>query len=236
MDKLLSLNKNTRITLLLSGFLLFFILFLTTGKGIFILFYLGFIAVLIYTNIQYSKKYSSIMEMSLNKAISKHKFNSDYYYLSDDYLTGIALNSTDNKIAIFKRYNVNDNLSPTLLDFKDIIECSIVEDGETVTCTSKGSAIGHAVAGGVLFGGIGAVVGGLSGEKVASTKIYKATLSIVVDNLHDPIQEIHFLNSNMLVDRSSTLYQKVYSDLNKWHKTLSIIIKRNENELNSKTV
>jgi hypothetical protein len=236
MDKLLNLDKNMRIGSLLFGFFVFFILFLTTGNGFFIILYLFFIGLLIYSNILYAQKYSNIMEKSLDKAMIKNNFTSDYSYLSDDYLSGIAMNKSEKKIAIFKRNNIKEDFLPIYFDFKDIIECSIKEDNTIINRSVIGSAIGHAMVGGVLFGGIGAAVGGLSGEKIANEKIFKATLSIVIDDVVNPVHEIHFLNSNMLVDRNKPLYQEIYSQMDKWHKIISVIIKRNEKQSNSNSV
>jgi hypothetical protein len=197
---------------------------------------LVFLGILIASNVYHARSYSAVMEKSLEKALIKNNFHADVYYLSDDYLTGIAINKSENLIAIYKRHHINKNFTPTLLNFKDVIECAIQEDSEIVTHTSKSSAIGNAMVGGVLFGGIGAVIGGLSGEKIGHEKIYKATLSIVVDDLNDPLHEIHFLNSHILVDRKSEVYKKVYAELNKWYQTIRVIIRRNETELNSKTI
>jgi hypothetical protein len=174
------------------------------------------------------------MENSLEKAINKNHLKIDRYYLSDDYLSGIGLNKLDEKLFVFKRNNTKDNFLPYSYNFKDIMECAIQEDGLTITHAVNSSMIGRAMAGGVLFGGLGAVAGAITGEKTASEKIYRATLSIVVDDIDDPIKEIDFLNSNMSLSRESEIYKKIYSDLNKWHKTLSVIIKRNES--NSSTM
>jgi hypothetical protein len=205
-------------------------------NGWFILLAFVFLGILIASNVSHARNYSKLMEKSLEKALIKNNFVADYFYLSDDFLSGIAINKSENLIAIYKRNQINENFTPTLLNFKDIVECAIQEDSEIVTHTSKSSAISNAMAGGVLFGGIGATVGGLIGEKIGHEKIYKATLSIVVDDLDNPIHEIHFLNSQILVDRKSEIYKKIYVDLNKWYQTIRVIIRRNETELNSKTV
>jgi hypothetical protein len=176
------------------------------------------------------------MEKSLDKALINSNFIADMSYLSDDYLSGIAINKLEKKIGVFKRFSRNEDFSPSIYNFNEILECSIKEDGDTVINTVNSSLIGRAMAGGVLFGGIGAAIGGMSAQKIASEKIYRATLSLTFNDIDYPIREVDFLNSNMLVERNSQLYNKIYDDLNKWHKTISVIIKRNERELNSKTV
>lgn len=196
---------------------------------------LVFLGILIYTNVKYAEKYSNKVEKSLDAALIKNDFVADASYLADDYLSGIAINETESKIAILIRNTTKENFKVKQFDFKDIVECSIVEDGETLTKVSKGGLIGSSIIGGALVGGIGAVVGGMSADKYSSEQIVKATLTIVVDDLTSPIWNIDFLNSNMLVERNGELYRSIHSDMQKWYKRISIILKRNE-KLNMKSI
>jgi hypothetical protein len=210
MNYLINMNRHRRLGIFFILILTSLYLLLSTGNMWFGLLFFVFFGLLIATNVSHAKNYSDVMEKSLEKAMMKCNFIADSSYLSDDFLSGIAINEHEQKLAIFTRNKVNQELSPTLFNFDDILECSIKEDNTTVTHTSKSSAIGNAVAGGVLFGGlVGAVVGGLSGEKIGYEKIFKATLSIVVNDIKNPIHEIHFLNSNMLIDRDSEMYQDI---------------------------
>jgi hypothetical protein len=234
MNYLINMNRNLRITILLTGFFGSFLLFYMSTNGLFIILAFIFLGVLIKSNVSHARNYSDVMEKTLEKALIKNNFIADSSYLSDDFLTGIAINEKEQKLAIFKRSSIKEELSPALFKFDDILEVGIKEDNTIVTHTSKRSSIGNAVAGGVLFGGIGAVIGGLSGEKVGYAKIHKATLTIVVNDLKNPIHEINFLNSKMLVDRDSEMYKDIYYEMNKWNKRISVILKRNE--LNTRTV
>ena len=63
---------------------------------------------------------------------------------------------------INKRWLVPDGFlgrkkNPRIYNFDDVIEFELLEDGETIT---KGG-LGRALAGGILFGGVGAIVGGV---------------------------------------------------------------------------
>jgi hypothetical protein len=234
MNYLINMNRHLRIAIFLTGFFGSYLIFFNTGNGWFIALGFVFMGILIASNISHARNYSDIMEKSIEKALIKNNFVADSSYLSDDFLSGIAINESEQKLVIFKRNTINEDLSSTLFNFDDILECAIKEDNTIVTHTSKSSAIGNAMAGGILFGRIGAAIGGLSGEKIGYEKIFKATLSIVVNDLKSPIYEIHFLNSNMLMDRDSEMYQDIYYEMNKWYKRISVILKRNE--LNSRSV
>lgn len=168
------------------------------------------------------------MEKDLEKALTRNDFVADFSYLSDDYLSGIAINESQQTVAILKRHSVDEELKMKLLNFDDIVECAINEDGNTVTHTSKSSTVGNAFIGSVLAGGVGAILGAMTTDKTTSDRIYKSSLMIVVDDLNEPIHEINFLNSNMIVDKDSEMYQNIYYEMNKWHKRISVILKRTE--------
>lgn len=51
--------------------------------------------------------------------------------------------------------------NPKIYKYSDIVDYELLEDGESIT---KGG-LGRAVVGGALFGGVGAVVGGVTGHK-----------------------------------------------------------------------
>jgi hypothetical protein len=234
MNYLVNMNRHLRITLLLSGFFLSFLLFFITANGWFILPMFIFLGILIASNIQYDKRFLMNMGKSLENTLAKNDIKVDDSYLSDDYLSGIAINESDCKLFILTRRNLIDDFRIKKIKFNDIVECAIKEDGNTVTTSSKGSVIGGAIVGGVIAGGIGSVIGGLSGDKTSNENILKATLTIVVDDLMNPVYDIHFLNSNIYVAKNSDTYQQVYTNMNKWYRRLNVIL--NRNKLNSKLV
>lgn len=56
----------------------------------------------------------------------------------------------------------------TTCGYEDIMSASIEDDGATIIKRSAGGVIGGALAGSVIAGGIGAILGGLSGKQVQS--------------------------------------------------------------------
>lgn len=82
--------------------------------------------------------------------------------------------------------------------------------------TKGGSSIGKAVVGGALFGGVGAVVGGVTGKKKTKDKVKSMQLVVTFrENNKIKTETIHYSSSSL--DRSSFAYQgltqKVQSDL-----------------------
>lgn len=234
MDFLVKMNRHLRITIFFILIFVSFGLLIGTGNLIFALLLFVFLGLLISSNVAHARYYLDLLSNSLQKSIIKHNFKADDHYLSNDFLNGIALNKNDNMIAFFERKTIDEDFTPKYYNFIDILECAIQEDGNTITHTSNGSVVKRALVGGVLFGGVGAAIGAVSAKQVTTQKISKATLTVVINDMDNPIHQINFINSNNIVDKNSQFYKKKHADLEKWHKTISVIIKRNE--LNSKTV
>jgi hypothetical protein len=82
-----------------------------------------------------------------------------------------------------------------MLGYRDILSAEIIQDGYSVTKTSRTSQAGAARLGGVLFGGVGAVVGALTGTKSHRGKVTRIDLQIVVNDPHDPVFLVNFQNT-----------------------------------------
>lgn len=74
--------------------------------------------------------------------------------------------------------DVKKPTNPPLLSFDEIVDYELSEDGNTVT---KGG-LGRVAAGGLLFGGVGAIVGGATGRKKSKTIIKSMKLRISLNN------------------------------------------------------
>lgn len=69
--------------------------------------------------------------------------------------------------------------------YSDVISFELIEDGESIT---KGG-VGQAVAGGMLFGDVGAIVGGVTGTRKTKKVINKLNLKIITR--HPILSDIH---------------------------------------------
>lgn len=112
-------------------------------------------------------------------------------------------------------------------DFKEIIEYELLEDGESVT---KGG-LGRAVVGGVLLGGVGAIVGGVTGRKKTNSIINSLKIKITLDDSSNPVAYINLINSP--VKSKSIVYKTAYSEAQEILSILKIITENtNKNVLN----
>lgn len=89
--------------------------------------------------------------------------------------TGIYLDEVSNKFKIVgARERTNQ-----IFSYSDLIDCELIEDGNSVI---KTSALPKAIAGGILFGGIGAVVGGITGKQTEKKYCDKLSIKFTVKN------------------------------------------------------
>ena len=76
------------------------------------------------------------------------------------------------------RIPVRKGVNPRLYSYDDIVDFELNEDGHSVSS----GGLGRAVAGGLLFGGVGAIVGGVTGGKKAKGVTTNMFINVIVRN------------------------------------------------------
>ncbi len=118
---------------------------------------------------------------------------------------------------------INDKLKDKI-HYKDILQVEITEDSESVTKTKRGSQVAGATIGGLAFGGVGAIIGGLSGQQEHKEKVRQIGLRFVVNDTHNPVREIILHNFGVLRDKNHEEYQSAYKKSFKWFKLIEVLI------------
>lgn len=78
-----------------------------------------------------------------------------------------------------------------IFEYSQIVDFELLEDGESIT---KGG-LGRAVAGGVLFGGVGAVVGAATGGKKTKSICNSMRIKITLRNAYAPVAYVDFIKT-----------------------------------------
>ena len=94
---------------------------------------------------------------------------------------------------------------PKIYSFTDIIDFELLEDGSSIT---KGG-LGRALAGGFLFGGVGAVVGGVTGGKKSKAICDSLKIKITLNSMATPTTYINFIKTQ--TKKSSFIYKSNFS-------------------------
>lgn len=138
---------------------------------------------------------------------AKDRINKNYEY---EYLKSIfsATRKVEKYLEIDednKLLKIPCNFLSPILKFNDILDFELIENGNSI---SKGG-LGSAVAGGILFGGVGAVVGGIVGSKKIIQEITEFSIKIITKDVYFPDVYINFLVARKL--KSNSIVFKSYS-------------------------
>lgn len=88
--------------------------------------------------------------------------------------------------------------------FSQITSVEVQQDGVTITSTDRGSQLLGGAVGALAFGGLGAVVGGLSGSTKAVSNIRRMSLLVMVDDRSYPAHNICFFDLGQSGTASNT--------------------------------
>jgi hypothetical protein len=167
----------------------------------------------------------------LNTLIHETGLIKTHFYLDSRQENAILIDEKKSMIALFNK--VNDEYKKQLYDFSQVIATEIYEDEMSVVKTDRSSQLGGALVGGVLAGGFGAIIGGLSGKEKVNKQAKKLTLRITLDDLTSPLQQINFLNLHNPIPRDNPLYKESSEEILKWHNVFAVIINRQSNKATS---
>ena len=113
-------------------------------------------------------------------------------------------------------------------NYSDIIEVSYIENGDTMFTKSTGRTVGGAIVGGVLMGGAGAVVGGLSGDTKKRKEVKNMDVKILLRSTEETSCVLHFMDSSSPLNSKDSSFNARYEEFsknaNKAKDLLSVII------------
>ena len=137
----------------------------------------------------------------------------NYLFLMDDFFKVLVLVGPDDH---------------EIFNYSDIIEVSYEENGSQLYTKSAGRTIGGAIVGGVLMGGAGAVVGGLSGASKQNKEIENMDIKILLRSTIRTSCVLHFKDVDRVLktkeDADRKLYEKYVKNANQAKDVLSVII------------
>lgn len=158
-----------------------------------------------YQNIKNQENERKRMEQEKTQAKARHEQNISRF--GDGYIeicSQLILNENKRKVWLSQNEYSFDEIID--VDIEDIIT-QHTTGGDIVTKTKTGSMIGRAVVGGVLTGGVGAIIGGATAKKestVTPTEIHtehRYNLLITTKNISNPLITISFSDNARLAQK-----------------------------------
>ncbi|GEM_PF-701053 len=124
-------------------------------------------------------------------------------------------------------HNVDLIKSYTVIDYDDIVSYELLEDGGAV----MSGGIGRAAVGGLLFGGVGAIVGASTGQTSNST-CSNLQIKITLNNPSNPTHYFKLINKYTW-KKTDSFFQSRYKDAQDICSKLDLIIRENEQKANA---
>jgi len=162
---------------------------------------------------------------SVNDYLKEHEIKVDRSDFSTTNYNNITFSHSEGILYLF---NNSPSFNVKAIDYKDIVESHLMENGSTLTKTSRSSQVVGAAVGGALAGGVGAIVGGLSGNQKSKEAVKSIDIRIVLNDLNNPVLTFPIKDDREEFEKDSPIYKQIYNTAYELHKTISIIIKQQE--------
>lgn len=191
---------------------------------------------------------SSRADNLFKRQLSKQGFEFDQTLFSHNNLTAIAVNSDATMIALGKYLSMQEiyqrvkETKLTALDvswgiriyeFKDVYGSEVVEDGNSITQTKRTDQISGALTGAVLFGPVGAVIGGLSGEKKNVNMVSALNFVVVVNDIKQPRFELPLIKTSTF--KTDSIYKNAIDRANEFDALIKILVDKADKETSKAT-
>lgn len=193
---------------------------------------IGFICFIIlgFKGLEQENKLKSDTKNALSK-VGEHP-NNDKTFVTPDLDCKISLNSIDKKFVLNYVLSPKD-IKEVTIPFEKLVQSEVVIDDETVISTNRGSQLAGVAVGGLVSGGVGAIIGGLSAKQNSKSKINSMRIKITVDDFKKPNHFINFLTSKSEsglahkgLMKSDPKVKKAAEDIDYWQSVLELAIRK----------
>lgn len=156
-------------------------------------------------------KHTNMRRTAIDKIKQESDFKSTVEFVDPTAEYWVGVNDTTEEIKILLLDEAAEKINEHLIKFANIISVEFVEDGERVYSKSAMRTIGGAAIGGVLAGGAGAIVGGLSGDSKEKTVVSKVEVKLLLRD-YDKTTIIIGMHSGTEIKKSSSGYKLIYDN------------------------
>lgn len=172
-------------------------------------------------------------EKEIKKKLEKEHFVTSFEISKDN---GIKIDTENKQLCLIinkyklKSFSANPSVKfeTKLIPYSHVLSSKIIEDGETITnaSTKTTSMAGRALVGGLLFGGVGAIIGGVTAKSSSKSKntLKKLELEMIIDDPSYPVHRINFFNMDSGVESGSLVGKHAREEVCYWQLLLEYIM------------
>lgn len=128
----------------------------------------------------------------------------------------MELDDTQKKLLV-RKSGISRRKNASIYNYSDVVDFELLEDGESV---AKGG-LGRALVGGALFGGTGAIVGGVTGKRKNKGVCNSLRLKLTLNDINNPVFYVNFIES--ATKKDGMVYKSVYDNAQECLSVLQII-------------
>lgn len=118
--------------------------------------------------------------------------------------------------------------APAVYSSSAIVSVEALQDEATLTQTNRASQAAGALIGGMALGGVGLIVGGLSGSQRSAKRVHSLKLKVIVADRTSPVHVIDFFTSQSGEDPKSRLVEEAFRNLERFHALLLLGMRDSE--------
>lgn len=161
-------------------------------------------------------------------------FSPEHIVFSIDNQTGIAIDEKsknvcllNNPVKFFGYFDIR-RIQRLIIPYRDILEVAILEDGDSITKTSRTSQLAGAIIGNIMLGGAGLIIGSLTGAKRTSSRVSNLDVRLIINNTKTPVWSIAFIGSE--TPKKGLVYKKASEQSNNLHGLIKVLMKQADDE------
>lgn len=151
-------------------------------------------------------------------------------------LNGLAINDITQKIALISITVIDDranrrrrgHYSHRIVDYKDVVSVELFVDQKSISKTDRMSQLGGAIAGNLLLGGVGTLIGGLSGKTETNQQSKRIELRLSVNDTVAPLHDVVFMD--LAMEGGKAYGDKAMQIARHWNGIIEAVMKQAVNE------
>jgi hypothetical protein len=181
------------------------------GMEIFLIVFIALLVGAVITGISKAQANAKVAATTKDRLSAIYNFDELFVSSFDGTFIGICFDQT--LIVVGK------NETEKTYGFSQIAEVTVLRDGSTISNTNRGSQLAGMAVGGLALGGLGALVGGVTGSSRTSETIKSLKIKIRVDDREEPLHQVTFfkMDAGKGVKPDSVLIQHIVPTMDNIH-------------------
>lgn len=193
---------------------------------------LGFIVVLIMA----APSYGESLDEKRNKIdtqLNELNIDTETYFLKNNQIK-IGVDVKQRKVFEVGLEDKTYEAKLQLIDLNNVIDVEIIEDNQVINKVSNSSMIGRAVVGGVLTGGVGAIIGGHTAKSKTTKVVKEISLRFRMNDMDNPYYDVIVFNDSKGLDRGSDLFKSKSKEILDLFGRIELVLGQGETYTNIK--